>query len=251
MWIGVAVALGVCYLLEFIRPVVARPAIASWVWRVWSLNVLQVVALVFAVVTWRSMIEERSLLRLSAHLPCVAAGVLGYVVYTFVFYWWHRARHASDALWRVLHQIHHSPRRLELVTAFYKHPLETVANAILGGVLMFPLLGLDARAAAVCALLAGAADVFYHANVRTPRWVACIVQRPEMHRLHHEVDQHHGNYGDLPIWDALFGTLRLPLDQPVACGFTADREERLLAMLAGIDVHGGIATATSPSKESR
>ncbi len=245
MWFVAAVVIGLCYLLEFVRPVVARPSIVSWVWRVWGLNVLQVAALVLGVVAWRSMIDDRSLLRLSTHLSSVGAGVLGYVVYTFVFYWWHRARHASDGLWRVLHQIHHSPRRLELVTAFYKHPLETVANVLLGGVLMFWLLGLDAGAAAVCTLLAGAADVVYHANVRTPRWVGWFVQRPEMHRLHHEVDQHRGNYGDLPVWDALFGTLRLPSEEPVACGFTAGREERLLAMLAGVDVHDGLAEDVS------
>ena len=40
--------------------------------------------------------------------------LVGYLAITFVYYWWHRARHQSDVLWRVLHQLHHSPARLEL-----------------------------------------------------------------------------------------------------------------------------------------
>ncbi len=42
--------------------------------------------------------------------------VVGYLGITFLWYWWHRARHASPLLWRTLHQVHHSPSRLELLT---------------------------------------------------------------------------------------------------------------------------------------
>ena len=237
MLIIVAGAFLFCYGLEFLRPLVERMPIRSWVWRVWALNTVHaaVAGAVFSGWTWMAG-TGRSILRLSQDLPCVAAGVVAYVAYTFVFYWWHRARHASDRLWRLLHQIHHSPRCLEAVTAFYKHPFETLVNAALAGGLMFWVLGLDLRAAAVCTLLAALADFFYHANVRTPRWAGLLVQRPEMHRLHHESDRHEGNYGDLSVWDWLFGTLRLP-GEPVACGFTPLREEQLVDMLVGIDVH--------------
>ena len=44
--------------------------------------------------------------------------LLGYLTITFVYYWWHRARHEHPWLWRYLHQIHHSPARLEIVTSF-------------------------------------------------------------------------------------------------------------------------------------
>lgn len=99
------------------------------------------------------------------------------------------------------------------------------------------MLGLDARAAAVCTLLATLADLFYHANIRTPAWVGWFVQRPEMHRMHHESGRHEGNYGDLPLWDVLFGSLRKPEALPATCGFEPEREERLLEMLGGVDVH--------------
>ena len=237
MWIAFVVVLAVCYALEFVRPVVDRPRIASWVFRVWALNLLNGIAVVAVVLLWHAVAGDHSLLHLGRRLPWFAATLTAYLAYTFVFYWWHRARHASDDLWRIVHQIHHSPRRLETVTAFYKHPLETLLNGGLAAVLLFGVLGLDLRAAAGCALVAALTDLFYHANVRTPAWTGWLIQRPEMHRLHHEVERHEGNYGDLPLWDALFGTLRLPPKDAVSCGFSAAREERLLGMLAGVDVH--------------
>jgi hypothetical protein len=39
--------------------------------------------------------------------------------HSFIFrihtYWWHRARHDLNFLWRVCHQIHHSPARIEFI----------------------------------------------------------------------------------------------------------------------------------------
>ena len=35
-------------------------------------------------------------------------------------------------LWRTLHQLHHSPKRLEIVTSFYQHPLEIISNLDVG-----------------------------------------------------------------------------------------------------------------------
>lgn len=231
-------ALCVCYALEFVRPLASRMPIATWVWRVWLLNGIHLLVALAIVAAWSWMARQPvALLHLSTRLTTAGAAGVGYLAYTFVFYWWHRARHASDAIWRTLHQIHHSARRLETVTAFYKHPLETIVNAVIAGVLMFWVLGLDVHAAAACTVLAGLADFFYHANLRTPAWIGLFVQRPEMHRLHHECDRHEGNYGDLPVWDFLFGTLRLPTTADVACGFTPEREERLGEMLRGVDVH--------------
>ena len=50
--------------------------------------------------------------------------IVGYLVITFVYYWWHRARHEVPILWRCFHQVHHSPQRIEIITSFYKHPVE-------------------------------------------------------------------------------------------------------------------------------
>ena len=77
----------------------------------------------------------------------------------------------------------------------------------------------------------------YHVNTRTPRWLGCLVQRPEMHRLHHARGHHRYNYGDLPIWDMLFGTFHNPEAFEAECGFAHDAELRVVDMLRGVDVH--------------
>ena len=64
-------------------------------------------------------------------LGAVPAAALGYLAITFVFYWWHRARHEVPLLWRWLHQVHHSAARIEVATSFYKHPVEILLNSLL------------------------------------------------------------------------------------------------------------------------
>ncbi len=93
---------------------------------------------------------------------------IGYVTITFVYYWWHRLRHESRFFWRLCHQLHHSPRRLEVMMSFYKHPVEIAINGLLSSTITFVLLGCSAEAAAAVTLATGVAELFYHWNVRTP-----------------------------------------------------------------------------------
>jgi sterol desaturase/sphingolipid hydroxylase (fatty acid hydroxylase superfamily) len=58
-----------------------------------------------------------------------------------------------------------------------------------------------------------------------------------MHQVHHARGVHALNYGDLPLWDMLFGTYENPETFEGECGFTEDRELRVGAMLRGRDVH--------------
>jgi len=191
------------FALERLFPGARLPRVPFWKRRVALANVAQGAILVLAGVTW-----DR----------------------------WHRARHEVPWLWRGLHQLHHSPRRIELITSFYKHPLEQLANALLGAVIAYPILGLSPRGAALYTGFAALAELVYHANVATPRWLGLFVQRPEMHRIHHARGGHRDNYGDLPIWDMLFGTYRNPPRTDVACGFDEEAEPRVAAMLAFEDV---------------
>src|SRR5205823_3491246 len=129
-------------------------------------------------------------------------------------------------LWRWLHQVHHSPQRIELITSFYKHPLELLANGILSSALVYWVVGLDVPAATLAVTLTGVAELFYHWNVRTPHWVGFLIQRPESHLVHHERDLHALNYSDLPVWDMMFGTFRNPRQDRGVCGFADSRECR-------------------------
>ena len=77
------------------------------------------------------------------------------------------------------------------------------------------------------------AELFYHWNIRTPRWLGYLVQRPESHCIHHLRGFHRCNYSDLPLWDILFGTFANPRAQPIPCGFGPKAERRIADMLAG------------------
>jgi sterol desaturase/sphingolipid hydroxylase (fatty acid hydroxylase superfamily) len=61
-------------------------------------------------------------------------------------------------------------------------------------------------------------------------------QRPESHCVHHQRNLHAYNYADLPLWDMLFGTFGNPRGWGESCGFEADGEQHLGAMLRGREV---------------
>ena len=211
------------------------PQVRGWWLRALLLNGAQVGTVYLAGLTW-----DRWLLGCqpwSLHTLGDSSGaLLGYLVITFFFYWWHRWRHKSDFLWRWLHQVHHSPKRLEILTAFYKHPFELVADSVLCSLILYPLLGLNPVAASYAVLLSALAELFYHWNVSTPHWVGYIFQRPESHCIHHEYGVHAYNYADLPLWDMIFGTFRNPKEWKGECGLGEEGEHRIQEMLLGVDI---------------
>jgi len=57
--------------------------------------------------------------------------------------------------------VQHSACRIEVLTSFYKHPVEQLINSILSSPVLYALLGLDPASASLAILLAGAAELFY------------------------------------------------------------------------------------------
>lgn len=226
-----------CFILERLKPGWQLPAVPTWPKRVLMINAVQLLVVLLAGISWERWFASYSLLELSAHLGPVTGGMLAYFIATFVFYWWHRWRHESAWLWRVFHQIHHSPQRIEVITSFYKHPGEMLLNSVLGSLLVYTLLGLTPAAGAIYTLCTALGEFFYHTSIRTPRWIGYFFQRPEMHRIHHQYGRHRNNYGDIVWWDWLFGTYENPEKFEATCGFDAHQEERLLDMLRYHDVH--------------
>ena len=225
-----------CFILERICAGWRLPKVRSWPLRVVALNLVQLGVVVLAGHSWEIWLSRGSWLALDAVLGPVTGGLLAYVIATFVFYWWHRWRHESWLLWRIFHQIHHSPQRIEVITSFYKHPIEMVVNSLIVSALVYALLGLSPEAGAVYTLCTALGEFFYHTNLRTPRWVGFVFQRPEMHRIHHQHGRHRNNYGDITWWDMLFGTYENPPVFAKTCGFRDDQEQRLLAMMLFRDV---------------
>jgi len=218
--------------IERIFPGRALPQSPGWYARTALLNLAQVGVVVLAGVTWNAWFRGHSLFDIARVLPAPAQGLLSWFIGTFVFYWWHRARHDIRFLWLGLHQIHHSASRIEILTSFYKHPLEQMSNSIIIGCILFVVLGAEPEAAAWFNLIAATGEMFYHANLSTPRWVGYVMQRPEHHSIHHEFGVHRYNFGDITWWDRLFGTFKEAEQFAARCGFEEGREQRLPEMLA-------------------
>lgn len=234
-------AAAVMMVVERCRPGRALPSAPGFHLRAIALNGAQAAS----VYLLGSMLDEWWSRLAPWHLdlgPLPSAAV-GYLAITFVYYWWHRARHELPWLWRTVHQLHHSPARIEILTSFYKHPLEIGLNAMLSAAVLYGVVGLSPEAGAIAVLTTGLAELVYHWNVRTPRWIGWFFQRPEMHAIHHERDRHTNNFSDLPLWDILFGTFENPPTFDGDCGFPNHAEARVGAMLLGKDV----LTERSPS----
>jgi sterol desaturase/sphingolipid hydroxylase (fatty acid hydroxylase superfamily) len=211
------------------------PKVRGWWPRALGFNALQAASVFVAGVSYDRWLGGHRLWSADS-LGLAGSVVVGYVVHTFVYYWWHRARHRSQFLWRWFHQLHHSPQRIEVVTSFYKHPIEIAVNGVLSSVVLYLIVGLSPLAASYTMLLNGLAELFYHWNVKTPHWVGYVFQRPESHCVHHEEGLHAYNYGDLPIFDQLFGTFRNPERWEARCGLGEEAEQRVAEMLIGKEV---------------
>jgi sterol desaturase/sphingolipid hydroxylase (fatty acid hydroxylase superfamily) len=228
----IVAATAIFCLAERVLPGRDLPEAPGWYVRAAFLNLSQVCVVLLAGIAWNRWLQGWSIFHVSKLTPPFLQGLMGWFIGTFVFYWWHRARHELNFLWRVCHQIHHSPARIELLTAFYKHPVEIVADSMIASALMFSFMGASPQAASWFNVFAVIGEYFYHSNLRTPHWIGYFLQRPEHHSIHHQLDVHQFNYGDITWWDRLFGTFRDTYDFAPQCGFPNNHERNLGQMLA-------------------
>lgn len=207
-------------------------------WQIYAtaINAVSVSAALAVGFVFERQLQGHSLLNLGNRFPAVLNGLIIFFIASFLAYWWHRCTHHSDWLWRTVHQLHHAPPRIETLTAFYAHPLDTFIAANITCAVAYLLLGVSVESAAWGLLFASAFNLFEHSDRTSPRWLGYITQRPEMHRVHHQRGHHAQNYG-LPLWDMLFGTLVNPKDYVAQCGFDEDKADRIQDMLLGVDVH--------------
>ncbi len=162
--------------------------------------------------------------------------LVGILVYELGHYWYHRAAHQFDWLWRMGHQMHHSAESLDAFGAYYLHPFDTFMFTTVSSLIFFPLLGLTMEAGVIGALFLTFNAMFQHMSFRTPRWLGYIIQRPESHSVHHARGVHRYNYSDLPIWDMIFGTFRNPESFQEEQGFYKGASARIPEMLLFRDV---------------
>ncbi len=146
-------------------------------------------------------------------VPYWLAVPLAVIALDFVIWLQHVMVHAIPVLWR-LHRVHHADPDYDLTTGARFHPIEIILSMLIKFATI-AVLGPPVVAVIIFEVLLNATAMFNHGNVRLPakldRVLRWIVVTPDMHRVHHSVedDETNSNFGfNLPWWDRLFGTYR-------------------------------------------
>lgn len=208
------------------------PDVAYWRLKGIGFTLLYFAIATYAPLLWDGWLGRYQLVDGSA-LPFAAQVAAGFLVLQLGVYAWHRTMHATPGLWRWLHQMHHSAERVDIWGAFYFHPLDMIGWALVGSCALVLGIGLQVEAAITVSLMATFCSMFQHANIRTPHWLGYVVTRPESHSVHHQRGLHAYNYGDIPLFDILFGTFRNPREFDAEVGFFDGSSKKLGPMLFG------------------
>ncbi len=244
------VGLSIILILEKLFPNHELPHSEGWNKRLLFIYLCIPLCMLIDGVAWRPVLEVWSLFHLDNELPAWLGGFIAYLCWSFFYYWWHRWCHANDILWRVIHQLHHSPKRIQALTAYFVHPLDYMTASLIGSLVVFTLLGMGLDEAMYLLSYSVILSFLIHSNLKPPKWVGYVLQTPDMHRVHHKVNHHQGNYGVLVIWDQLFGTYVIPEKSVEECGFTKGREHRFIDILLLRDVHKAKATPEAATSNS-
>ncbi|MDP7569351.1 MAG: sterol desaturase family protein [Arenicellales bacterium] len=175
-------------------------------------------------------------------VPPLLAVIASVVIMDFVIYMQHVMVHAVPVLWR-LHRVHHADLDFDVTTGARFHTLEIILSMLIKFATI-AVLGPPIVAVVIFEVVLNATAMFNHSNVRLPigldRVLRWIVVTPDMHRVHHSVedDEANSNFGfNLPWWDRLFGTYR---DQPRAghenmrIGIHTYRDPKVVSWLHGM-----------------
>jgi len=148
-----------------------------------------------------------------AGLPLWLNVVISVIALDFIIYLQHVMFHAIPALWR-LHRVHHADLDFDVTTGARFHPIEIILSMLIKFAAIL-LLGPPVVAVVIFEVLLNVTSMFNHGNVRIAppldRVLRWFVVTPDMHRVHHSVDddETNSNFGfNLPWWDRLFGTYR-------------------------------------------
>jgi len=146
-------------------------------------------------------------------IPFWLVVLISVLVLDFIIYVQHVMVHAIPTLWR-LHRMHHADLDFDLTTGSRFHPIEIILSMLIKFAAIV-VLGAPVLAVVIFEVLLNTTAMFNHSNVRLPirvdKFLRWIVVTPDMHRVHHSVedDEANSNFGfNSPWWDRLFGTYR-------------------------------------------
>ncbi len=226
---------GGLFLWESLFPARELPKIKFWKLRGFIFFIVYMLLTTYFPLLWDGFFTSYQWIDLS-HLNMVIQIILGVVLFELVQYGWHISMHKSDFLFRVSHQIHHSAERLDVSSAFMFSINDMIGLSLVGSITFAFLMGLSPQAITIIILSLTFLGVFQHANIKTPRWIGYIIQRPESHTLHHAKGIHKYNYTDLPIIDMIFGTYKNPKTYRHETGYYLGASNRILDMLLFRDI---------------
>jgi sterol desaturase/sphingolipid hydroxylase (fatty acid hydroxylase superfamily) len=227
--------------LERLMPARPLPKISWWRSKGVFFFVLTSLIGMLAPLLWAETIQAYRIMDLE-WLGAIGGGLLAFAGYQLAQYWWHRAMHNTDFLWRWFHQMHHSAERHDIFGAAYFHPFDVVGFAFVQTSVPL-MIGVSLEAALLAGYLGAFYAYFQHTNVRTPRWLGYFIERPESHSVHHGRGVHRYNYADLPLWDLVFGTFVNPERFETETGFYDGASKLVVPMLLGRDVNAEEAEA--------
>ena len=133
------------------------------------------------------------------------------LLFDLTIYFQHRLFHIVPVFWR-LHRMHHTDVDYDVTTGNRFHPVSILLSSVIKLGLVV-CLGPLPIAIVLAEILLNATSMFNHSNISIPvaadKVLRNIIVTPDMHRIHHSVDQleHNRNFGfNFPWWDRLFGT---------------------------------------------
>lgn len=224
--------------LDFVHRARTFPPVPFWRFMGLLGTVCYFAVAYYAPFLWDEWLAEHTLVSIRDWPLWQQVGV-GFLVFQFGTYVWHRTMHNVPFLWRHLHQMHHSAERVDIWGAFYFHPLDAAGFTLVGSLALVWGLCVAPEAAVIVTIMAAFCSMFQHANVATPRWLGVFITRPESHAVHHQRGLHAYNYGDIPLFDILLGTFRNPKEWHGEAGFYDGASKRLWSLLVGRDIADG------------
>lgn len=169
-------------------------------------------------------------------IPGLVAGVAGFLLMDWAYYWWHYATHKVPLLWR-FHNVHHTDLDLDVTTATRFHFGE-IFLSIPFRILIVLLFGIPPLVYLVFEIIFESASLFHHSNWRLSlgleRFLNHIIVTPRMHGIHHSIVEREtdSNWGTIFCWwDKIHRSLRRDIAQAeITIGVAAFREERELTL---------------------
>lgn len=179
---------------------------------------------------WNETLSQFQLFDMS-FLGDFGGAIAALLIYELGVYFWHRSMHKSSLLWRIFHQMHHSAERVDSYGAFFFSPMDMIGFTLLTSLALVVAGGFTVQATIYAIYGATFLAVIQHANIKTPRWMGYIFQRPESHSVHHAKGVHAYNYSDLPLFDIILGTFNNPKEFVNESGFYTGASSRIGDML--------------------